>query len=172
MPGPEHEGEPRRLTLLYQLYLTSQASRALMKLTLAGSGMTGDEYALYSYLFANGPRTLSEGARDLGMPITTLATLLRQPVERGEVVRRPHPDDGRARLLSLTDGGTARLQAAMPAFTRGYREVLAQLEASGADVEAIYAALAELRQAVEAVAAATETSAAGTGTARRGRTPR
>jgi DNA-binding MarR family transcriptional regulator len=153
MSGPELQGEPRRLTLLYQLYLTSQASRALMKHALAGSGMTGEEYALYSYLFANGSRTLSQGARDLGMPITTIATLLQQPVRRGEIVRRPHPADGRARLLSLTDAGTARLTAAMPAFTRGYRVVLAQLEAMGADVEAIFAALAELRRAVDAAAA-------------------
>ena len=42
---------PRRLTLLFQLYLASQASRRFMRLALANSDMSGEEYALYSYLY-------------------------------------------------------------------------------------------------------------------------
>ncbi len=143
----------KRLTLLYQLYLASQASRSVVKRSLAASGMTGEEYALYSYLYANGARTLSQGARDLAMPLTTLATLLARPVDRGDIARRPHPRDRRARLLSLTDAGRERLEAAMPAFTAGYRSILAELEAQGADVEALFLALEELRTAMDAAAA-------------------
>lgn len=159
------ESRPRRLTLLYQLYLVSQASRAVVKRSLAGTGMTGEEYALYSYLYANGARTLSQGARDLGMPLTTLATLLQGPVERADVARGPHPHDRRARLLSLTDAGRERLEAAMPAFTAGYRAILAELEANGADSEALFAALEELRTAIAAAAArlAGEEGATGAG---------
>jgi len=146
------ESQPKRLTLLYQLYLTTQASRGLVKRSLAGSGLTGEEYALYSYLYANGAQTLSQGARDMALPLTTLATLLAAPIERGDIVRRPHPRDGRARLLSLTDAGRARLEAAMPAFTAGYRAILAELDAQGADVEALFVALEELRTAVDAAA--------------------
>lgn len=143
------EAAPRRLSLLYQLYLTSQASRNLMKLAMAGSGMTGEEYALYSYLYANGARTLSQTAREVGMPITTLATLMAEPIRRGEVDRRPHPRDRRARLLRLTDEGRARLERAIPAFSRGYRAVLFELEAAGADQEQLFLALAQLRLAIE-----------------------
>ena len=146
------QSRPRRLTLLYQLYLVNQASRSLMKLVMSGTDMTGEQYALYSYLYANGARTLSQGARDLGMPLTTLATLLRVPIERGEIVRVPHPRDRRARLLSLADAGRERLEAAMPAFTAGYRTVLAELGARGADVESLFAALDELRLAIDAAA--------------------
>jgi len=123
-----------------------------MKLAMSGTDMSGEQYALYSYLYANGARTLSQGARDLGMPLTTLATLLAEPIERAEIVRMPHPRDRRARLLSLADAGRARLEAAMPAFTAGYRAVLAELEARGADVESLFAALDELRLAIDAVA--------------------
>ena len=150
------ESRPKRLTLLYQLYLVSQASRSVVKRSLTGSGVTGEEYALYSYLYANGARTLSQGARDMAMPLTTLATLLHAPVDRGDIVRRPHPRDGRARLLSLTDAGRARLEGAMPAFTAGYRAILAELDAQGADIETLYAALAELRVALDAAAARLE----------------
>lgn len=143
---------PRRLTLLYQLYLTSQASRSLVRQALAGKGVSGEEYAIYSYLFANGPRTLSQGARDLAMPVTTLAGLLASLIERGDIERRPHPADRRARLLALTDRGRGRLEAAMPAFTAAYRALLAQLEADGIEQEDLYAALGQLRAAIQATA--------------------
>lgn len=143
------ESAQRRLSLLYQLYLTNQAARNLMRLSMAASDMSGEEYALFSYLFANGARTLTQAARDLGMPITTLATLLAPAIERGEVERGPHPRDRRSRLLDLTDAGRERLQRAIPAFSAGYRELLAELEAGNADVEALYAALAQLRLAID-----------------------
>ncbi len=138
----------RRLTLLYQLYLTNQAARNLVRVSMAASDMSGEEYALYSYLYANGSRTLTQASGDLGMPITTLATLLAPSVQAGHVEKRAHPTDRRARLLRLTDAGRARLEAAMPAFTAGYRVLLEELEAQGVDVEDLYAALAALRSGI------------------------
>ena len=139
------EAAPRRLSLLYQLYLTNQAARSLMRLSMAASDMTGEEYALFSYLYANGARTLTQASGDLGMPITTLATLLAPSIEAGGVEKIAHPKDRRARLLRLTDAGRARLEAAMPAFSAGYRALLDELEEQGVDVEALYEALAQLR---------------------------
>lgn len=136
---------PKRLTLLYQLYLTNQAARQFMRLALAGMDMSGEEYGLYSYLFANGPRTLSQAARDFGLPVTTLATMLGPLVESGQVRRTPHPTDGRARLLELTDAGRARLKVAIPAFTAAYRGLLAQLDAAGVKDESLFGALDDLR---------------------------
>jgi DNA-binding MarR family transcriptional regulator len=142
------EDAPRRLTLLYQLYLASQASRRFMRLALADSGMSGEEYAVCSYLYANGPRSLSQTARDFGLPITTLAGLLVPLVDSGDVERLPHPTDRRARLLALTSAGSERLERVIPDFTAAYRGLLAQLEDGGADVEALYAALGDLRAAI------------------------
>ena len=145
--GPEPA--PRRLSLLYQLYLANQAARGLMRATMAGTGMSGEEYALHSYLYANGPRTLTQAAGDLGMPITTLATLLAPSIERGEVEKAPHPSDRRARLLRLSDAGRERLEAAIPAFSAGYRAVLEVLEKDQVDVEQLYAAIATMRAAIQ-----------------------
>jgi DNA-binding MarR family transcriptional regulator len=139
---------PRRLTLLFQLYLASQASRRFMRLALANSEMTGEEYALYSYLYGNGARTLTQASRDFGLPITTLATLLAPLIDRGEVARRPHPTDGRARLLDLTDAGRQRLEAAIPNFSVAYRALLGQLEEQEVDDEAVFAALDALRASI------------------------
>lgn len=137
--------EPRRLTLLYQLYLASTESRRFMRLALRGTGMRGEEYGIYSYFFANGPRTLSQAAADLGYAITTLASLIQPALEAGELVRRPHPTDGRARLIELAEPGRERMEVAIPAFTAAYGTLLTQLEAQDADVEALFAALTTLR---------------------------
>ena len=145
MPEPT----PRRLSLLYQLWLTNMAARNLMRVSMAASDMSGEEYALYSYLYANGARTLSQAARDVRMPITTLATLLAPALEAGEVTRTAHPRDRRAKLLQLTDAGRARLERAMPAFAAGYRAVLAELEEADVDPEELYSALERLRVAIE-----------------------
>jgi DNA-binding MarR family transcriptional regulator len=120
-----------------------------MRQAMAASDMSGEEYALYSYLYANGARTLSQAARDVGMPITTLATLLAPGLDASEIARTAHPRDRRAKLLQLTDAGRARLERAMPAFTAGYRAVLDQLGEDEADVDALYAALGQLREGIE-----------------------
>lgn len=147
--NPPPESAPRRLSLLYQLWLTNMAARTFMRAAMAGSGMTGEEYGLFSYLFANGARTLSQTARDLRMPVTTLATLLAPAIERGEIERSPHPRDRRAKLLRLTDVGRARMDHAIPAFSAGYRLLLEQLAGDGVDVEDLYAALDRLRTGIE-----------------------
>lgn len=139
------DDRPKRFTLLYQLYLTSQASRRFMRGALAGTGIGGEEYALLSYLYGNGPRTLSQAARDFGLAITTVATMLAPLFDSGELERTPHPTDRRARLIGLTDAGRRRVELAMPAFTDAYRMLLAQLETQGAEVETIFAALDTLR---------------------------
>jgi len=116
---------PRRLSILFQLYRASTESRRFMSLALRGTGMTGEEYGIYSYFNANGPRTLSQAATDLG-----------------------YPTDRRARLLELSTPGHDRLEAAIPAFATAYRALLARLGTLEADTEAIYDALDALRTGI------------------------
>jgi DNA-binding MarR family transcriptional regulator len=142
------EQAPRRLTLLFQLYLASQASRRFMRVALADAGMTGEEYAICSYLYANGPRPLSQTAREFGVPITTVAGLLGPLIESGDLERLPHPTDRRARLLALTAAGRERLEHVIPEFTMAYRGLLKQLEEADVDAESIYEALGALREGV------------------------
>ncbi len=152
---------PRRLTLLYQVWLLEVASSKLMRATLAGTGMRGEEYGLFSYLYANGPRTLTQAANDLGHPVTTLSTLLAPWVESGEIVRRPHPTDGRARLLELSPPGRSRLQAVIPVFTAAYQTLLRELEGREADIEAMYETLDLLRTTVDRTVELIELETAG-----------
>lgn len=146
------ESAPRRLTLLYQLHLAGLASRGIMRLAMEGTGLSGEEFALFSYFRANGPRTLTQAAQDMGLPVTTLATLLAGPVEAGEIERGPHPTDRRARLLKLTDAGEARWEAVVPTFSAAYQAVLDELAGSDVEVEPLFAALDQLRTAIAAAA--------------------
>ena len=140
--------EPRCLSLLYQLYVANSESRRFMRLALRDTGMSGEEYGIYSYFFANGARTLTQAAADLGYPVTTLASLLAPIVEGGELVRRSHPQDRRARLLELTEAGRERLARAIPAFSRAYDALTARLAEADADTEELFAALATIRSSI------------------------
>jgi DNA-binding MarR family transcriptional regulator len=139
---------PKRLTLLYQLYLTTIESRRFMKLALRETDLTGEQYGIYSYFYANGPRTLSQASGDLGYAVTTLASLIAPMVERGDLVRRAHPSDRRAKLLELSPAGRARVAAAIPAFTAAYQALLARLGENLGDTEALFEALAALRAGI------------------------
>lgn len=156
------EDRPKRFTLLYQLYLTSQASRRFMRLALDDTGMSGEAYALYSYLYGNGPRTLSQAARDFGLAVTTVATMFAPLFEAGELERMPHPTDRRARLIGLTETGRHRLERAIPAFTAAYQALLAQLEADGSDVETMFESLDRLRAGVQQTTGTLERNSART----------
>jgi DNA-binding MarR family transcriptional regulator len=151
MTTDRSDDAPRRLSLLYQLYLTNQSARRFMRAALADAPLTGEEFALFSYLYANGPRTLSQAARELGTPVTSLATTLGPLIDSERVTRRRHPRDRRARLLALTDTGRADLMATIPAFSEGYQLLLARLEDAGADIERAFQLLEALRTAMNAV---------------------
>jgi DNA-binding MarR family transcriptional regulator len=141
--------EPRRLTLLFQLYITNQASRRLMRLVLDGAPLTSEEFAVLSYLNANGSRTLSQAARELDLPVTSLATTLAPLIDSALVERTPHPRDRRARLLALTERGREDLKATLPSFSEAYTTLVEGLMERGADIEATFAALAALRSEIE-----------------------
>jgi DNA-binding MarR family transcriptional regulator len=147
--SPPKPSTPKRLTLLYQLYLTNQASRRFTRLALAGTSLSGEEFAVLSYLHANGPRTLSQAARDLGLPVTSLSTTLAPLAGSGLVERVPHPRDRRARLLEVTDQGRTDLLATIPAFSAAYTMLVERLKADGADIEALFRAIETIRIGIE-----------------------
>jgi DNA-binding MarR family transcriptional regulator len=140
---------PKRLSLLYQVWLLEVSTTRFMRVALSGTGVRGEEYGLLSYLFADGARTLTQAARDLGQPLTTLSTMLAPLIETGDVERRPHPRDRRARLLELTPQGRERVKQVIPHFSAAYTALLHDLEARGVDNEAMYAHLEDLRASIE-----------------------
>jgi len=96
------------ISLLFDLFVTSNRIRRLVEVVLQDAPLRGEEYAMYSLLFDHGPLTATEMRRALAMPLSTLLDHLRAMEDRGHLRRRPHPRDGRAQQLSLTLEGTTQ----------------------------------------------------------------
>jgi MarR family transcriptional regulator, 2-MHQ and catechol-resistance regulon repressor len=109
-------------------------------------------YALRAVL-RRGPLTLNELAAELYLDKSTASRVVKALAEKGYLERLPHPDDGRAVLLVITEAGR-RLHSAIE------RELQAEVETLVADFEPeVRRALASLleRLSRSAVAAARET---------------
>jgi DNA-binding MarR family transcriptional regulator len=114
-PNPD-----RHLSVLFDVFALGQRVRTLVGAAMAGCGLRPDEYAAYSVVFEARSVTMTELARELGMPVTTAADYVRAMRERGHVRRAPHPTDSRAYLLSLTPAGLRAHRKASMAFERAH----------------------------------------------------
>ena len=140
---PDHQ-----TSLLFDVFVLGQRTRALVAEAMRDAEMRPDEYAAYSVVFESGPLTQTDLADRLGMAVTTVADHVRTMVERRHLRKRPHPADQRAALLSLTPEGTRAHRRAsrsfevaaramsdhLPPLREGAaREVLQRLTASAED---------------------------------------
>src|ERR1700678_3084669 len=72
---------------------------------LASLGVTSGQFAILMALSGDRPMAVGELSAELGLDRTTLTAALK-PLERGGLVQlRPDPDDGRARLITITSQG-------------------------------------------------------------------
>jgi DNA-binding MarR family transcriptional regulator len=72
---------------------------------LEADGVESDTYAVLSLIGARGSVRLTDFAHELGMPLTTMSDVVRRLEARGQVRRRPNPDDGRSFLFELSARG-------------------------------------------------------------------
>ncbi|HEX5824893.1 MAG TPA: MarR family transcriptional regulator [Candidatus Limnocylindrales bacterium] len=116
-----------RLSLLFDLFAANQQVRTLLGHALANSGLSADEYAVYSILFDEGPHAPSELARRAGMPPTTMTHYVRSMLERGHVERAPSSSDRRSYRLVLTAAGILAHGRASRAFDEAHRRFIGAL---------------------------------------------
>jgi DNA-binding MarR family transcriptional regulator len=93
--------------LLLQSVVLDNLSGALVADVIAESGLTGNEFAVASWLNVRGDATPSELAADLGMAPTTLSSIIDRLVRKGQVKRVPNAEDRRSYRLQLTASGKA-----------------------------------------------------------------
>ena len=119
---PDHE-----TSLLFDVFVLGQRTRALVAEAMRDAEMRPDEYAAYSVVFEAGPLTQTDLAERLGMAVTTVADYVRTMVERRHLRKRPHPADQRAALLSLTPEGIRAHRRASRSFEVAARAMSDQL---------------------------------------------
>jgi len=101
--------------------------RTLLTAAMRDSRLRPDEYAAYSVLFEAGPVTMTEMARELGMPVTTAADYVRAMQARGHLRRDAHPSDSRAYLLALTPAGKRAHRQANGFFESAYQALIREM---------------------------------------------
>ena len=130
------------MALLYRgpfllTHAISQLTGRLMAEHMAGSGLSPNDFAIYSVIHAEGRITPSRLAEIVGLPPTSLSYVIR---------RIANPDDGRSVLLELTGKGHRLTHKAEEGFSRAIRSfrdeldiderhLLDQLEAMAAALE-------------------------------------
>ncbi|MBK9082239.1 MAG: winged helix-turn-helix transcriptional regulator [Rhizobiales bacterium] len=110
---------------------TQRAARALARrfdAALRPVGLTQGQFSLMMALSASKPPTLGEVAALLAMDRTTVTAALKALDRRGLVSIGRDKTDGRARRLSLTDAGRARLFDAAEIWRSEHAALEADLE--------------------------------------------
>jgi DNA-binding MarR family transcriptional regulator len=95
-------------------------------------GLKGGEYSALSALRRSGaPYELSPSQIGAHLMVTSggLSLMLDRLERAGLVVRRPHPDDRRSVLVSLTDEGLRSIDGAMTAHAGAEQEIVAGMTA-------------------------------------------
>nr|WP_307890538.1 MarR family transcriptional regulator [Acidipropionibacterium jensenii] len=113
------------------------------------NGHTRAEEELLRHIRRHPGATVSGSARDLGMAVNTVSTLVARLVQAGSLVRRADPADGRVVRLELSEPVAARIGSWRDARVAVTAAAIAQL--SPADQLALAAALPVLVRLTELV---------------------
>ncbi len=132
-----------RLSLLFELFAAEQQVRTLVQRAMTDVDLRPDEYAVYSVLFDEGPKTPTDLASRVGMPPTTMSHYVRALLQRGHAVRETVAADRRSYRLGLTSEGIAVHAAASRAFAQADSRFGAALEIDADDARAMLRAIGD-----------------------------
>lgn len=112
------------------------ASRVLMGITLRAVAaspvpLTVPQHRLLVVISVRGPQRIGALAADLGVNQSNASRLVDRLVDQGLLARASDPEDGRASLVSLTDAGTAALDAVNELRLDQLRELVQDLSPTG-----------------------------------------
>ncbi|QIY55315.1 MarR family transcriptional regulator [Streptomyces sp. RPA4-5] len=96
---------------------------------LADTGMTAGEHALLDALRTEGPRTVPQLARSMGLDRQPVQRWVNHAAELGLVVTAPNPAHRRSPLIRLTNEGTAAIRGVQQFEATELRQRLADLPA-------------------------------------------
>ena len=141
--------DPGLDNVLFDVWLVSRATHALLDETLRGTGLDADEFAVYSVLASTEHMTPTELARWMSAPPTTVSSYVKRLEQRGHVTKTPNPDDGRSYRLSLTPAGRRAHRIAGALFLPVLGDVVDRI-GDGAPVT--HRRLRELHRSIDAIA--------------------
>ena len=129
--------------VLFGVWRVSRAATSALDAALAPSGLTADEFGIYSVLTTAETMTPSELARWMAAAPTTVSSYVKRFEARGHVERRRNPDDGRSFVLRLTPAGRRAHAVAATQFAPILERVMRALGGREASVRRSLALLDE-----------------------------
>lgn len=129
--------------MLFDVWLLMKATVGVLDQALAPTGLTSDEFGVYSVLTSAETMTPSELARWMSAPATTVSSYVKRFEARGHVIRERNPADGRSFVLRLTPSGRKVHQEAGEAFLPVLQRVVAALGPREPEVRQALRALRE-----------------------------
>ena len=90
---------------IFRFFRISNSMRELVARAVDGSGLSPDEYGVFSGIVNLGRVSPTELAAKLGVPPTTISVYLARFLGQGIVRRLPNPEDGRSYLVEPTERG-------------------------------------------------------------------
>jgi DNA-binding MarR family transcriptional regulator len=141
-------GEVRdeEVDVTFMVWLASRATADLLDAALAPTGLTSEEFAIYSVLVAAKSITPTELARWMAAPQTTVSSYVKRFEGRGHVQREPNPTDRRSYRIRLTPAGRQAHRDAVAVFVPVRTRVI---EALGPHEPGVREALLTLRTVVD-----------------------
>ena len=136
-------------TFLFPLWIAYRSLQDLLDQVLAPSGLSAEDFAVYSALARAGEARPSAVADFLRLPPTTVTAVMARLRQRGHVATTRDASDGRAKILRLTRDGAAAHQHALSLFEPLLNTLEAQI---GSRTEALGSGLAALQRAIDRAA--------------------
>ncbi len=141
---------PQGENVLFQHFRTGAVLRELMQWAVAGTGVSGEEYAVLGVIGFFPDRTPTDLAGSLGIPPTSVSRHVARFVEDGLVERHPNPEDGRSYLLRPTKRGSEVVATVAPRVGELVQALGAASEQPLADIAAAQRALEDAARVVAA----------------------
>lgn len=139
LPGSGHV----MFELLNEVGIIAQLSRALLESQLQ-DGLTANHFGVLNHLVRLGDgRTPLQMARAFQMPKTTMTHVLAGLEKRGLISVTPNPEDGRGKLVYLTQAGRELRNQAVASTTPALAGIIPQFGLE--EAAAILPALRKLR---------------------------
>lgn len=128
--------------VLFELWATSKTLSQAFDDVLRRHGVgTGRELTAVGLLVSAGELSPSDLSARTGMPPPTVSAFLKRLEDRGDITKRPNPEDGRSYLFALSEEGRPRFEAAFAECRSLSERVEARLSAPLEDVHRALRAL-------------------------------
>jgi DNA-binding MarR family transcriptional regulator len=131
---------------IFRFFRISNSMRQLVARAVDGSGLSPDEYGVFSGIVTLGPVAPTELAAKLGVPPTTISVYLARFLEQGFIARLPNPGDGRSYRVEATEAGVGIVRYVGP---RLRAEAEALMGASELGLDELMSALGALEAAAK-----------------------